>query len=120
MANINKAIILGRLTRDAELRYTNNTNTAVANFCIATTEKRKDSQPITTFHDAVLWGKTAERLADWLRKGRTVYIEGPITRREYTKKDGTPGTKIEIRAEHVEFLDAPEPSPQTIQDDLPF
>jgi single-strand DNA-binding protein len=105
VASVNKAIILGNLGKDPEVRYTNG-GQAVANFSVATNEKwTKDgqSQERTEWHRIVVWGKQAENCGQYLRKGRSVYIEGRIQTREY-EKDGQKRYTTEIVADRVQFL----------------
>ena len=86
MASVNKAILIGNLGRDPELRYTPS-GKAVASFSIATTEKWRDQngemQESTEWHNIVLWGRQAEIAKEYLAKGRPVYIEGRIQTRSY-------------------------------------
>ena len=86
MASINKAIILGNLGADPEVRYTQ-TNTAIANFNVATTERYRDSngemKENTEWHRIVAWGHLAEIAQQYLRKGSPVFIEGTIQTRQW-------------------------------------
>ena len=107
MAGINKAILIGNLGRDPELRYTAS-GTAVANFSLATTESRTNKngerEDRTEWHRVVAWGRTAELCAQYLAKGRTVYVEGRIQTREWTDKEGKTQKTTEIRADRVVLL----------------
>jgi len=107
MASINKAILIGNLGSDPELRYTSN-GTAVASFNIATTERFKDKsgeqQERTEWHSIVCWGRMGELANEYLRKGRSVYIEGRIQTRNYEDKDGIKRYKTEIVAQQMQFL----------------
>lgn len=104
---INKVILIGRLGRDPELRYTPG-GKAVANFTMATSETWKDAdgekQENTEWHRIVLWGKTAELAAKFLAKGSQVYIEGKLQTREWTDKEGAQRYTTEIIANHMTFL----------------
>jgi single-strand DNA-binding protein len=107
-ASVNKAILIGNLGRDPEVRYTNS-GMAVANFSIATKESFNDRggarQERTEWHNIVVWGKQGEACAQYLKKGSPVYIEGRISYREYEAKDGSGKRKItEIVAMRVQFL----------------
>ena len=86
MAGVNKAILIGNLGRDPELRYTQN-GQAVVNFTLATSENwtDKSGQRVdrTEWHRIVAWGKTGELCAQYLSKGRTVYVEGRIQTRDW-------------------------------------
>ncbi|MED5262487.1 MAG: single-stranded DNA-binding protein [Myxococcota bacterium] len=111
MAGINKAILIGNLGRDPELRYTQN-GQAMANFTLATTESWTDKtsgqkQERTEWHRIVAWGRTAEICAQYLSKGRTVYIEGRIQTREWEDKEGQKRWTTEVNAQTVQFLGGP-------------
>ena len=107
MAGVNKAILIGNLGRDPELRYTQS-GQAVVNFSIATTENWNDKsgerQERTEWHRIVVWGKTGENCARFLSKGRTVYVEGRIQTREWDDREGQKRTTTEINAQTVTFL----------------
>jgi single-strand DNA-binding protein len=110
MAGINKAILIGNLGRDPELRYTQN-GQAVVNFSLATSENWMDKggerQERTEWHRIVAWGKTGELCAQYLSKGRTVYIEGRIQTRDWEDKEGMKRQTTEINATTVQFLGGP-------------
>lgn len=107
MASFNKIVVVGYLGRDAEIRYLPD-GTAVSNFSVATTEKRKDrsgeSQETTTWFRVNLWGKQADALNQYLTKGRQVYVEGKLSQQEYTDRDGNRRTSLDIRASDVQLL----------------
>lgn len=109
MASVNKAIILGNLGKDPELRYASS-GKAVANFSIATTEKWKDQsgnmQEATEWHSVVLWGRQAEVAKEYLSKGSSVYIEGRIQTRNYDDKNGVKRYVTEIVGQKMQFLGA--------------
>src|ERR1051325_11347579 len=100
MASFNKITIVGYLGRDPEIRYTSQ-GTAVCDFSVATTERRKDKagdlQEITTWFRVSLFGRQAEIAHQYLSKGRQVYIEGMLSQREWTDKDGQTRTGLEVR-----------------------
>jgi len=104
--SVNKAILVGNLGRDAELRYTQG-GTAVATLNLATTERFNDKngqrQEKTEWHRVVLWGKTAESLAEYLTKGKQIYVEGRIQTREW-EKDGVKRYSTEIRGDRIVLL----------------
>ncbi len=110
MASINKVILIGNLGRDPEVRYTTN-GKAVANFTMATTEKWKDAQgerqEKTEWHRIVVWGKQAEIAGEYLRKGRSVYVEGSLQTREWTDRDGNKRYTTEINAQRFQMLGSP-------------
>jgi single-strand DNA-binding protein len=107
MASVNKVILIGNLGRDPELRYTQG-GSAVANFTLATNERWRDkdgnNQERTEWHRIVVWGRTAENCAQYLQKGRPVYIEGRLQTREWEDKDGNKRNTTEINALTVQFL----------------
>ncbi len=107
MASVNKVILVGNLGRDPELRYTQN-GQAVANFSVATTDrwnsKEGQREERTEWHRIVAWGKTAELCAQYLSKGRSVYIEGRIQSREWEDREGQKRNTTEIVAQTVQFL----------------
>ena len=98
MASVNKAIIVGNLGKDPIIRHTA-AGKAVASFSVATTEKWADKdgikQSATEWHNIVVWGKQAESAAQYLTKGKAVYIEGRIASRKY-EKDGQELSLIHI------------------------
>ena len=107
MASVNKAILIGNLGRDPELKYTQG-GQAVTNFSIATNERWKDkngeTQERTEWHRIVVWGKSAENCVQYLEKGRSVYVEGRLQTREYEDKEGIKRYTTEIVANQVTFL----------------
>ena len=141
--SVNKAILIGRLGKDPELRYTP-AGTAVVRFTIATNEKWTgqdgQSNERTVWHNIVAWGRQAEIIKEHLSKGRQVYIEGRIDNRSYDDKDGNKRYISEVVVQTFRFLgsrddamsesskvsgnesDMPPPSsePAGDDDDLPF
>lgn len=108
MASVNKVILVGNLGRDPELRYTPG-GQPVANFSIATSESwnKKDGsgkEERTEWHRIVAWGRTAELCAQYLAKGRTVYIEGRLQTREWENKEGQKQRTTEVIAISVQFI----------------
>ncbi len=107
MAGVNKAILIGNLGRDPELRRTPS-GTSVASFSLATTERwtgrEGDRQDRTEWHNVVAWGKLAELANDYLKKGRTVYVEGRISTRSWDDRDGNKKYRTEIVASTIQFL----------------
>ena len=109
MAGVNKVILIGNLGKDPELRYTPG-GQPVATFSLATTERYNDKngqrQDKTEWHSVVAWGKLAELVNQYLKKGRSAYIEGRITTRSWDDKDGNKKYKTEIVANQIQFLGA--------------
>ena len=104
--SLNKALLIGNLTRDPELKYTPKGN-AVCTFSIATNSTWKDSdgnvQEIAEFHNIVTWNKLAEICSQILKTGMKVYIEGEIRTRKW-EKDGIQRNRTEIRADDMKIL----------------
>src|SRR4030095_13424301 len=109
MASFNKITIVGYLGRDAELRYTPQ-GTAVSNFSVATTEKRKDRggemREVTTWFRVNLFGKQAEAVNQYLTKGRQVYVEGRLGQAEGTCREGQKRTSFEVTASDIQLSGA--------------
>ncbi|HJU23007.1 MAG TPA: single-stranded DNA-binding protein [Casimicrobiaceae bacterium] len=107
MASVNKVILLGNLGRDPETRYTTGGD-AVTNLNIATNEQWKDKngekQERTEWHRVVLFGRQAEVAAEYLKKGRSVYIEGRLQTRKYNDKDGVEKYATEIVADRMQLI----------------
>lgn len=107
MASINKAIILGNLGKDPDIRYMPNGD-AVANFSIATTESWKDKngekQEKTEWHNISAFKKLAEIVGAYLKKGSQVYIEGRIQTRKWQDKEGNDRYTTEIVADKLQML----------------
>jgi single-strand DNA-binding protein len=105
--SVNKVILVGRLGRDPETRYTGG-GQAVANFSVATDESYKDRngerQKRTEWHKIVVWGKQAEIAQQYLKKGSLVFIEGRIQSREWQDKEGQKRTSFEIVASNFRML----------------
>jgi single-strand DNA-binding protein len=104
--NVNKVILVGRLTRDPEIRTTPN-GQSVASFGVATnnywTDKSGTKQERTEFHNIVLWGRLAEIAGQYLTKGQECFVEGRLQTREYTAKDGTQKRTTEIVGENMQL-----------------
>jgi len=138
--SVNKAILIGRLGKDPDLRYTPG-GKAVASFSLATTERWSNpegqKQENTTWHNIVAWGKQAETMKEYLVKGKEVYIEGRISNRSYDDKDGNKRYISEVVVQNFSFIGSREgggssgskpvpdetsqqPAPAEAEDDLPF
>jgi single-strand DNA-binding protein len=108
MRGVNKAIIVGNLGADPEVRYTANGG-AICNIRIATSEKWKDKQTgedveRTEWHRVVLFGKLGEIAGEYLKKGKQVYIEGSLRTNKYTDKDGVERYSTDIVASEMQML----------------
>ncbi len=123
--DLNRATVLGRLTRDPEVRATPNGKT-VANITIATgrvwTDQSGAKQEKSEFHNCVLWGKLADIAGQYLAKGRRVYAEGRIETRDWVgKDDGVKRYRTEIIIDNLIMLDSPRgaSNPASSSDDVP-
>lgn len=105
MADINKVVLVGRLTRDAELKYTAG-GQAICKFSVAVNRRRKNVDQWTdeaNFFDIALWGKTAESLNQYLTKGKQVAIDGEL-RQERWESEGRTHSRVEVNANNVQLL----------------
>lgn len=112
--NLNRAMIIGNLTRDPEVRTTPN-GQSVCTLGVATnrvwTDASGKKQEDVEFHSVVAWGKLAEICGQYLGKGRKVYIEGRLKTREWQGQDGVKKQRTEIVAENMIMLDRGERAP---------
>lgn len=109
--NFNKVILLGNLTRDIELRHTPSTNQPVANFGIAVNRRWRtpegEQREETTFVDCEAWGRTAEVMAQYLNKGRPVFVEGRLKLDTWQDKEsGQNRSKLKVVVETFQFVDS--------------
>ncbi len=106
--DLNKAMVIGRLTRDPEVRSTT-TGQNVASFSVATnftwTDQSGQKQEKVEFHNIVAWRKLADICGQYLKKGSRVYIEGRLQTRDWTGQDGVKRYRTEITAENMIMLD---------------
>ena len=104
---MNKAIEIGRLTRDPEVRYSQESNTAVARYTVAVDRKfKREGEPTADFIPCVVFGKQAEFAEKYFRKGTKVVISGRITTGSYINKDGQKIYTTEITVEEQEFAES--------------
>ncbi len=103
---MNKVVLIGRLTKDVELRFTAGSNTPVATFSIAVNRNfsNQDGEREADFINIIVWRKQAENCKNYLSKGSQVAIEGRIQTRNYDGQDGKKVYVTEVVAENVEFL----------------
>ncbi len=101
---LNKAILMGRLTRDPELRHTQS-NMAVASFTLAVNRDRKNANGEfqTDFIDCVAWGRQGEFVKQWFTKGMLAIVVGRIQSRQWEDKNGNKRTTIEINVDEISF-----------------
>ena len=144
MASINKVILIGNVGKDPEVRYTPS-GAAICNISIATSRNWKDKnsgerQEETEWHRVVFYDRLAEIAGEYLRKGRSVYVEGRLKTRKWADKDGIEKYTTEIIADQMQMLggkdgaEAPAPAPKPaaktpakpstgfddMDDDIPF
>jgi single-strand DNA-binding protein len=105
---VNRVVIVGRLTRDPELRTTS-AGKFIVSVSVAVTKKFKpqDGSPDADFFNVTAWDKTAEYINQYLGKGRLIAVDGRLQSRKYTAKDGTERDVVEIVADSVQSLDRP-------------
>ena len=99
---MNKAILIGRLTKDPELNYAAGTGTAICRFTLAITRQFKKDE--TDFINCIAFGKTGETIAQYLTKGRQVAVTGAIRTGSYEAKDGTKRYTTDVAVESFEFI----------------
>ncbi len=109
MASLNKVMLIGRLGRDPETRYSNN-NLAICSFSLATSRRYRNSSgeqvEETEWHNIVLFDKRADFAQKYLHKGSQVYIEGRLRTRKWTDKENNTRYTTEILAESIEILES--------------
>ena len=103
---MNKCILVGRLTKDPELKFGSGTGTAVTTFTLAVNRRfKREGQPDADFIPVVVFGKVAEACANYTAKGKLISLSGSIQTRNYEAKDGTKRYVTEIIADEVNFLE---------------
>lgn len=132
---MNKVILIGRMTKDAEVRYSQGSNMAVAKITLAVDRKfKKDGEPTADFINCTAFGKNAEVIEKYVRKGTKIAVVGHIQTGSYTNKDGNKVYTTDVMVDELEFCEsknntsnqpAPKPSPDdfvTVTDDtdMPF
>lgn len=128
---MNKSILMGRLTRDPEIKYTQTNNTMCANFSLAVNRRfKQEGQPEADFINIVAWSKTAEFVNNYFKKGQQVAVIGRIQTRNWEDDQGVKHYVTEVIAEEVYFADSKKenseesnitiPENSSIDSDLPF
>jgi len=125
MANLNKVIIAGNLTRDPERRYTRD-GIAVTTFSVAVNRYFRDKttgevQSKVDYIPVVVWGRQAETCKEYLTKGRGVIVEGMLTSRSWETSDGEKRTRLEVFAQRIQFLPrgvTVAPEEETVEEDV--
>ena len=103
---MNRVVLIGRLTKNPELRFTPGTGKAVSTFTIAVDRRtNKEGKKETDFIPIVVWGKQGENVANYMSKGKLIGISGRIQTRNYEGKDGIKRYVTEIVADEVQFLE---------------
>lgn len=108
MASVNKVILIGNLGRDPETRYTAD-GAAITNITIATSDRWKDKatgemKEATEWHRVACFGRLAENVGEYTKKGRSVYVEGRLRTRKWQDKEGQDRYTTEVVADNVQFL----------------
>jgi single-strand DNA-binding protein len=118
MANFNKVLLIGNLTRDPQLSYLPS-QTAVVDFGLAVnrrwTGKDGEKKEETCFVDCTSFGRPAETINKYLTKGRPVFVEGRLTFNSWTAQDGTKRSKLKVTVENFQFLGSPSATAQPEQ-----
>ena len=121
---VNRIVLVGRLTRDPELRRTNS-DTPVASFTLALDDRVKHAEGnnVTTFIGVTVWNQQADNVAKFCHKGSLVAVDGRIRQRSFIRKDNTKGSVIEVIADSVQFLEPKEvrsiPNEEFFEDEAP-
>ena len=138
MANVNKVLLLGRLTKDPELRYTPS-GAAVCDLTVAINHvyktKEGEKKEDACFVDVTVWQKQAENCAEYLKKGSSLFVEGRLVQDRWEDKDGQKRSKLKVQAGSIQFIggrpqgsegeaaipeDAGQPDEQKPPSDVPF
>lgn len=120
MLSLNQIMLVGNLTRDPELRYTNN-GSPVCQMRLAANRRWKNSdgqdKEETVFVDVVMWGKAAETAGRLLAKGRSVFVNGRLTSDEWEDKEGNKRSRLQITAYHWQFASPPPQKDKPVEAD---
>lgn len=118
---MNSAVLVGRLTKDPELKFAQGTGTAVTTFTLAVNRRfKREGQPDADFIPIVVFGKQAEATANWMSKGKLVSVAGSINTRNYEAKDGSRRYVTEVIANEVDFLEKGEKKSNTPNNENKF
>ena len=102
---INRVELLGRVGADPDLKYSQN-GTAVCQLRLATDRRRQNGETEADWHSIVCWGKQAEAVAEYVRKGNRLYVSGSLAQNSYETEDGQRRYRTEVHAQEVVFLDS--------------
>jgi len=125
MANLNKVLLIGNLTNDPEVKYTKSGN-PVASFGLAVNRKyKRDDEEIeeVCYLNIVAWNRLAEVCAEYLTKGKSVFVEGRLNQNKWEEQDGGKRSRLEVVAKTVQFLspkDEATPLPEEDEDEVAF
>ena len=116
---VNRIVLVGRLTRDPQLRRTTS-DIPVATFTLAVDDRVKDvnGQKQTLFIDVVVWNNQADNVGKFLRKGALTGVDGRLRQRQYDRRDGTKATVFEVWADSVQFLEPKDASKEVNNEEL--
>jgi len=115
---MNKVILLGNLTRDPEIRYTQSNNTAIARFTIAVSRRfKRDGEPETDFFNCTAFGKTAEFVENYMHKGSKAALSGRVQNDNYTNKNGEKVYSTQIIVDEIEFAERKQSDAPPVSDD---
>jgi single-strand DNA-binding protein len=113
-SDINKVVLIGRLTKDPELKYTQN-GSAVSNFSIANNRSYTvggEKKEMTSFFNCIAWGKSGEVIVQYCKKGQRIAIEGRLQQRSWEDQSGGKRSVVEIVVENFQFLSAKGQAPE--------
>lgn len=120
MSSLNKVHLIGRLGQDPDVRYSQS-NTAIANLSVATSDKYKDKsgewQERTEWHRVVFFGRTAEVCQEYLQKGSLIYVEGSLQTRKWTDKEDRERYTTEVKGYKMQMLDSKSNTPSKAPND---
>ena len=122
MANLNHVVLIGRLTRDAEMRYTSG-GTAVSKLSLAVNYRKKTGSGWTeesNFFDVSIFGKTAENLSQYLLKGKEIAVEGELRQNRWQDTEGNNHSKVEVIGNNIQLLGGGKKQDDVFDDDIPF
>ena len=111
MVSMNRVVLAGNITRDPEIRFTGQ-GVPVCSFGLAVNRVRSKDKDAVDFFDVSVWREQGEAVANWKRKGDPILIEGRLQHRTWEAKDGTKRSKVDVVADHVQFLGKGNGSPE--------
>ncbi len=116
--DINKVVLIGRLTKDPELRFTPD-GTPVTTLRLAVNRRpNREGKTETDFFDVIVWRRAAELCSQYIKKGYRIALEGRLRTRSWQTSDGQNRSKVEVEATNVQFLDRPRQANQMVEEEL--